>query len=117
MKKTEPQFKKAGSFMYSQFIYIDVNPDNQPQKLIKGCREKDFNKWLLEVKSIQICPMDYWKAPNKITELLKEYLNMNLCGWCIPCDLIKENELLIKTETEEYIINTNTNKKRNFKIK
>lgn len=117
MIKEKQGFKKVGNFIYSQFIYIDVNKENQKTNFKRGCKERDFKEWLLEEKNISICPADFWKAPDKITELLKEYLKINLSGWCIPCDLIKEDELLIKTENEEYILNTKTNKKREFNIK
>lgn len=117
MKTKKQEWKKAGCFMYSQFIYVDVKPKNQKAKYVKGCKEQDFKKWLLEKKNIGIESLDYWKAGNKITELLKEYLKMNFCGWIIPCELVNENEVLIKTNEDEYILNVETNEKRGFELK
>ena len=104
MTKTKQEFKKAGFFTYSQFIEVDVNSENKPAKWVRACKEKDFNKWVLKKKNIQIYPIDYMRCNSKILEFLKEYLQMNLFGWRIPAILVKNNEVLIKTETEEFIL-------------
>ncbi len=96
------KMNKTFSITPSQFIDVDVNLMDDVEKWVRACKQEDFVEWALETKSLGLVPRDFTLNVDAITRLLREYLKMNISGWRIEPISYDEDEMLVRTELEEF---------------